>query len=382
MNILIISPAFAPFSGVGAVRMSSLAKFLVNHGHIVTVLRNNPLTWGIDSLKSKELSNIQFIDAEISKDTKFKNAVLIYKKLIKTLFKNSNFDTCIISTGPYYGIFLVPYIKKNYNTRVILEQRDLWLFHYSNYMRFTHKLKHTIFSIVNLLAEFNSIKFSDKYITVTPQIKKILQMRYVVFKKKIECITNGFERNSIINSPKSSKYTFNFIAHFGKLTYYNLDDAKMLLNSLKSLRNKGVDIRLVHIGEEEEEIIKLGVEIGLPNDAIIQTGYVSYETGISIIKASLCCTIVDTADKVGYASKMFDYIGVNKPIIAIIDETSAMSKILKKFEFAYICSNEICVENYIESIIYNKIEFLGNNDAYQYSRDKRNAEYLELIKNL
>ena len=38
MNLLITSLAFAPFSGVGAARMTSLAEYLINHGHNVTVV--------------------------------------------------------------------------------------------------------------------------------------------------------------------------------------------------------------------------------------------------------------------------------------------------------------------------------------------------------
>jgi hypothetical protein len=62
LKVLIISPAFAPFSGVGAVRMTSLAKYLVACGDSVTVMRYTPSIWGRDTLKTSQPEGIEYID--------------------------------------------------------------------------------------------------------------------------------------------------------------------------------------------------------------------------------------------------------------------------------------------------------------------------------
>lgn len=380
MKLLIVSPAFAPFSGVGAVRMTSLTKYLVEQGHDITVIRNDPVSWGKDSLKSSVPSGIELINVYPCEDDKL--MVAKYKKVLdeQITIKNNKFDFAIFSCGPFYGIWLGPYIKKKYDLHYIIEQRDLWLFHYSKNMAKITSIKHTIFSIRYYIYESQSIRYSDACLTVSPRNHRTLMSRHPLYKKKIGCIFNGYENITISKKKDWIEYDYPYIAHFGKLAYYNRNDALMILSTVKQLITQGYYIKLVHIGGIEKEVNIIADEIGLSQNALVQTDYVSYEQGMYLVMNATICSIANMDVKTGFGTKIFDYIGVNKPIVAYVSPNSEMGEVLSVFENAFVCQNDREMVNAIKYIMENKITKLGQGNRTQYARCLQNQKYEELMK--
>lgn len=93
MNVLIVSPAFPPFSGVGGMRMGSLSKFLRDKGVNVRVLRNNPILWGKQNLKAEVPSGIKITDVNANKNF-FGNGILYFEE-VKKVLENESVDLII-----------------------------------------------------------------------------------------------------------------------------------------------------------------------------------------------------------------------------------------------------------------------------------------------
>ena len=64
MNILILSLAYAPYSGVGAARMTSLSKYLIDKGYEVTVICYNSHIFGINEQKREIPEGVKRICVE------------------------------------------------------------------------------------------------------------------------------------------------------------------------------------------------------------------------------------------------------------------------------------------------------------------------------
>ncbi len=110
MKILIVAPSFAPYSGVGSVRMTSLAKHLIKLNNQVTVVKNSSELWPKDSLKSTIPVGVKTID--VYADGSFQACVTAYKNSIEELIETETFDISIYSCNPYYIAPVATYMKK------------------------------------------------------------------------------------------------------------------------------------------------------------------------------------------------------------------------------------------------------------------------------
>ena len=125
MNVLIVSPSFAPYSGVGSIRMISFSKYLLQLGHKVIVIKNHPSSWPSDSLKSEIPEGITTFDIEESYG--FKAYQKNYYNMICKIMKEYTIDISVYSCSPYYIAPVAAKIKREFGAKFIIEFRDLWI---------------------------------------------------------------------------------------------------------------------------------------------------------------------------------------------------------------------------------------------------------------
>lgn len=385
MKVLIISPYFPPYSGVASIRMSSLSRFLIYKGADITVIKNSNKMYPCSSLKEDFIDKINIIEIDSANDEN--SLVNCYFNALDSILDKEHFDVVIVSVGPFYTLPAVTKAYEKYKFKYIIDYRDLWIFNSSkkiNSLRvLLGKLLGYFKNIKHYFKEYRAIMYSEGLVTVCEGDLNILKFAYYKFRSKMYVIKNGYDELEVINKTDFSfkKNEIN-IGHFGKLSIYSKDKAEVLFEALRHFDNKNIKINIVHIGQEENRIHDIVSKHDFNRNVYTNTGVVAYSEGIAILKEMDMCSLIHV-HPTGYGTKIFDYIYVNKPIIAITSPNIAINSLIDNFSNAFICNNSADVINAIETVLQEKIRILDNNlNIGEYSRSNRNLEYYNLCKNI
>ena len=390
MNILVVSPAYAPYAGVGANRMMSFSQYMVEKGHSVIVLRNLPELWPAESLKSIPPEGVIVID--VNAIGTFMNCVEAYYWKIKEAYEQYLPDCAIYSCNPYYTIVAAARIKRETGAKFVIDFRDLWIKDEALTRSIPRKIKKFLSRIPYISKEKNCVEMADFIVTVSPRDCQQLQRQYRKHKNKMCVIYNGYDENRInkelsdeekIKVDKVFKQIDGFysIGVFGKFGYYDYEYVRQMLSAVKVLNEKGVKIKIVHIGELDAITKKAMDKMNFPNELYCGTGFLDYRTGIEILRGvTMNCLIVHY--KRGLGTKLFDYMFVNKPVIYFAQKDSSIADILEVCNHSYLCAGAKDTVNAIVGILKEKQKDLGCMDRDKYSRTIQNERYEKLLENV
>lgn len=382
MKILIVSPFFPPLATVAIVRVSSLAYEFLSRGHEITVIRNS-YDESVEKLPNSDnkLLNLETYTVEVD-GIRYFEASKRYKQIFRKVMNKEKYDLVFITAGPYYTIPLCKIAKEEYNTKCVIDYRDLWVFDIRRKLDFIRPLnlaKKTVYFQI----ERQNIKYADLVVTVTENWKRILEKVYR--SNNIEVISNGYDDKQLnrIDQEKDYPYKDYFvITAFGKLSYYSVEYGVKFFRAMKILSEKYPNLLVLHVGlpeKETEEAIKLS---GFDKNKYINTGFINYSDGIRLLMNSDVNVIIDIR-KGAMGTKFYDYVYVNRPLVYLGKKNTQLDNLVRSFENGFSCYQENDVVDAISKIKENGIELLTKVENVQkYARSKQNKRYLELINRL
>lgn len=392
MKILLIGP-YAPLGHVGAIRIISLSKYLLQKGHSVSVLCLSQ-----KSLKKIDPKGLCSIEPEgidiINYDITFTEKSLMkrnYKNINETnralekLLSHKNYDVAIVSGGPFYT-FPAMKIINNKKIPYIVDYRDLHISSPEKRKKtgFVNKLKFLISYPFRYYQEYDCIKNSHFVTVVHPDMIFNLSHYFRLPSEKIKVVYNGFDDMELEGispvKPKNDNYT---IGYFGKLMYYNTEYTKKIFKAIDDLNEEGYKIRFIHIGQENKLIEQYFSKENINKKKWYKClGLMNYRDGMAILGSCKAFALEYTMSE-GPGTKIFDYIYWNKPVVAVTKNGIALEKMLREFENAYICHTTEDVKNSIKYIIDKNVNSLTSTDNSQniqfYARSKQNSEMEKLI---
>ena len=121
----------------------------------------------------------------------------------------------------------------------------------------------------------------------------------------------------------------------GKLISYTLEGAKFFFLAVSRLIQKGYPIIIVHAGMEQN-IYEVMRSVGFPSNHYLGLGQLSYEQALmAATDADICSVIINSEE--GLSTKVFDYIYLDRPIVAYAPKNSELEEVLLPAENAFIC---------------------------------------------
>lgn len=372
MNLLIVSPAFPPDRRVGAVRMGSLARYLLKKNVSITVITNKKINIDVDVSKYVYVDILEF--GRYS--DKFAKNERLYLDAFNKETDSKKYDIVIVSGGPFYT-FAIAKTAKYKGIPCILDFRDPWIFDYREAKEFFSPKK--IFTkIKEFPKERSAVKAASAVVTVTDGWKHDFVKFYPSQKDKFYTILNGYDDEMLRNL---QKVNFNnqgkkIIGVFGKLFYYTEKYSKVFLNGIKEL----TDIfSILQIGEKEENAEQLMRECSVPLDTLESIGFFPYKEGIEYLMNADVLLIIDVrASAIG--TKIYDYIFLGKPIIFVGPKTTQFAKIVGSIKGNYVCSTESEVTAAFKEILSkNKIISVNNGEIEKYARSIQNERWWQLL---
>jgi len=384
-NVVIVSYYFPPYNGVGGLRSYFLSEFLINNGFSVTVLKGQDKYYGenIDKnickldkqIKIKNVNTSQsFINRYLLNYFKFKNA-------IQKIVEENEISLIIFSGGPFYYFPLGRYFKKHYSIPYILDYRD-------NIFKKSETVPEYLYKkIFKTSWDKPSLKDSSYIINVTDQLSKLHKAQNPkIEENKFITIMNGYndillKENIKKQIKKDKKEDILQVGIFGKFDCYSRQNTETLIAALKTLNFKVV---IHQIGRREEGFINLIRENNL-EDNFKFWGYQEYIKGLQILNY-LDCLLLNVRERYELGTKIFDYIYLNKPIIAFSPEQGEVNKVLEEFKYGFCLSKNDPrkLAKILHKISNTKNKFLTTNkrNLEKYSRTYQFKRLLEKINKI
>lgn len=372
MNLLIVAPAFPPDRRVGAVRMGSLARYLLKKNVSITVITNRKSSIDVD------VSKYVYVDILESGrySEKFEKNEQLYLDAFNKETDAGEYDTVIVSGGPFYT-FSIAKSAKIKGIPCILDFRDPWIFDYREAKEFFSPKK-LYTKAKELPKERAAVKAASAVVTVTDGWKRDFEKCYPSQKDKFFTILNGYDDELLTNLQRAEfdSQGKKIIGVFGKLFYYTEQYSKVFLNGIKALSNS---FTILQIGEKEENAEQLMSECAVPLDTLESTGFLPYKEGIEYLMNADVLLIIDVrASAIG--TKIYDYIFLGKPIIFVGPKTTQFAKIVGSIRGNYVCSTENEVTTAFKEILLKKKNISANNgEIDNYARSAQNERWWQLL---
>lgn len=385
MKVLIVSPAYAPFGGVGSARMISLTEYLVQQGDSVTVLCNSPSCWPSDTLtqfipKGVDIRHVDVLN-ENEVTLRATHNAQVYRDAMENLIRETLPDVCVCTIGPYYIMHFIWKLKVKYGLRYVIDYRDPWFTAHEKGAGFLRNAKKLYIAARLFQKERRCLVHAAASVSVVEPFRKHLARLHPAKQCEFHCIRNGYDEKALAKAhptdPCPGKIS---IVLSGKFAKYNPPAAKALFDAVASINKNGYAVKIVHIGPHENNIEELmRCSVGFDPDDFVPLGHRPYAECLSLIKGARAC-LINYKDMMGLGTKVFDYIGANKPIIAFTPSGSEMAKLLATFPHAYRCSSADDAIRALTSIIAGGISTLYAGDmGKEYARSASNEKYRELL---
>ncbi|WP_252250261.1 glycosyltransferase [Clostridium sp. ZBS13] len=425
-HVLMLAQIFPPMGGSGVQRTLKFAKYLreFNYEPVIITVGNTSFEYLKDKSLEKEIpENLEII--RFDENSKLNGAqvtnllnkyeglindekiILEYKNIITKLSEEgkekellntllipdlssfwamdvldrideyidfTSIDIIYSTSGPYSDHIIGYFLKERINKPWICDFRDEW----TNNPYADFDKSNLSYKIIRNM-EINILNNCDKLITISNLAKQNYINDLKVQERKIQVITNGYDeddfKNIELNRGNNSKFR---IIHNGML--YMIRTPKTFLMAIKKLIDEcKIDKNKIEIifsyTEEKEKCLKYLAENNM--DSIVKfKDYMDHEESIKLsMKSDMLLLIVGQGEKNKgvYTGKVFEYLRMNKPILALSPKHSVVEELLKETNSG---------ENYefedvkgISNYIYKNYKEWEKNDNNQKNDNKSIEKY-------
>ena len=347
-RVLFIAYNFPPLAGGGTFRSLKFVKYLPEFGWLPTVITTNTKNyWAYDEELLKEVpAEVKIIRAPeidpfylqvilskigLSKlyqkirehllipDEKIGWIPFAYQKAVQEL-KKQKYDL-IFSTSPTPCAHIIALkLKRKFGIPWIADYRDHWTLN----PEYPYSKNSRRFKKESLMEE-NIAQQCNTQIHVTKGNLKMVYNHFNLGKKHTILIYNGYDTNTKNITNKNEEKGYLKFVYTG--TFYGARNPILILNALSEIARNNPEIsdgiRFQFIGKSNTDIIKIANNLKITK-MISHINYLHrYEIEEIYQKIDVSILIIPYNQSYVLTSKIFDYLYILKPILAIIPNGEA-----------------------------------------------------------
>lgn len=288
----------------------------------------------------------------------------------------------IISTGPPHSMHIIALgLKKKFNISWIADFRDPW-----TDIDFYHKLKLTAWADrKHKTLEKKVLAAADHVVTVSPGCASDIEK---IAHRKIEVINNGFDPTDYDFKAPELDETFTF-SHFGA---FNKDrNPSTLWKVLSELASNNLDfkslLRINLIGQTDQSVIDDIKKNNLEANLIVKDHLPHREGLIELSKSQVLLLPLNDAPNVKgiLPGKMYEYMALCRPILALGPTDADYAKILKEtkagvsLNFSDKQGIKKTLQDYFR--LFQENNLTVDSEAYEkYSRKNLAKQFIGLVR--
>ena len=420
-NILFVTYFFAPYNSIGGLRNVKTAKYLSRLGNTVDVLTANeqPLQKNLpledingDVIYTRWLNvnaPVEFFSGGRSKVASkgylmgrgkwniISKLGKLYKDLFnfpdgqigwypfalskgKKLVEQRKYDLIYASAWPITSLLVASKLSKKYKIPMVCEFRDLWTRSpYFNVPVWRRVIEQKLEKRV-LEQAVGLVTVSDP---LAAQLKQLITLPTKV-------ITNGFDRSDIPESKNKKRFNGKVkIIHTGTI-YVGKRNPAILFEALSRFRGTNISFEVEFYGRYTSSLQETVNHFEL-QDCVRLFENVAYKRSLKEQSESDLFLLLlwnDEQEKGSFTGKFFEYIGSQKPIIALGPKSNVASQLIQANNIGWVCSSLQEVEDLLLQLNQDYVKQLDSKsykveDFMQYSRQgqtkKLNLFFDELL---
>ncbi len=297
-------------------------------------------------------------------------------------FLQDNPIDAMVSTGPPHSMHLIALgLKKKFDIPWIADFRDPW-----TQIDFYHKLRLTQWADrKHHKLESKVLLNADHIVTVSAGCAADLK---TIINKKIEIIFNGYDPQDFDFKKLELDKTFT-ITHFGS---FNKDrNPHSLWKALSELAKNDTQfsklLRIQLIGQTDISVINSIKKNNLDENLVLINHLPHKEGLIEISKSQILLLPINDAPNVKgiLTGKMFEYLAIQRPILAVGPSDADFAKIIKEtrsgisVDFDDLPEMKKVVSDYFDQFLQSNL-LIESGSYEQYSRKNLAKKFIELIQ--
>lgn len=248
-------------------------------------------------------------------------------RILERLIKSQHIDVLWI-TGPPFSYFLVvPKIKRRFGLPVVLDMRDPW-----TTLNLRYDGTKSWRRPIEKFLEKHVFRSADKIILNTQGSCRHCMSAYPdMSSSKWDVLTNGFDVSELTSVPPQ-KYNCTTLVHAGITT--DIRTSRFLIEAISRLKKEGVispeTFRFLSFGQAVSNE-KKAVKTFLVKEMVEFLGSRPHNEVISSMRgADALLLLVANEHKQQIPGKLFEYLGIGKPIIMAGPAESDAAEIIRK----------------------------------------------------
>lgn len=355
-KVLFISYYFFPDKTVAAQRVSYWAKNIKEHIDVeVDVITASPQSGekvsGVDSVFHVSNSNEGFLGRVFKSDL---GATWHYD--LKRFFSTNKkkYDVVVITGNPFLHFFIARHLKRIMDCKIFLDFRDPFA---KNERNVSNSLQVRLKRKLLVLFEYLFCSYADKVIVMNDACKKLLCNRR---QDNIEIIDNGYDEKALdVSTPKlfskdKSKKTIVYLGSFA---------VDRSINNLLEVNEKlNCACNILHVGRPLESLEK--------SSAVSCTGLLSYSEAVNYARGADIGLILASGKAFESTTKIFDYIGLELPILIITNgtvKTGNIHSVTKDYPKVWWAENNVSsIESCLSEMLCENLEF----SSFHFEKEK------------
>jgi len=408
---LIVTYYFPPTGGGGVQRMTKLIKYLsrqdwkfsvitsanseANYPRDENLLNEIPDTVKIYQIpfEHKSLSDsfsrlkssfpVRWMSSLIFIPDRYKSWVREAKQKLLRLIKEEDFDIVLVTSPPYSLATMAADITKIISLPVVLDMRDPWttnpykIYPTNWHLRKDRQIESDALKKIKFgVSAYESlIEYFDKFI---PGFNK----------NNWKCISNGFDEEDLaVLKPEKVDNTKLNIAFSGTF-YSHLNNPKPLFKAIANMDPVQKEkICFHHIGSSNIALSDIARQFNLSTN-IVEWGYYPHDKCLNILSAmDAFIFILESSNPRAVntiGGKVYEYIGLGKPILALVPEKGEAATLINKSKSGIIIdpNNTNLLKSTLSDWINNKPKLKNKADLKSYSRSSLAKKYSDFLKEI
>jgi len=374
-KILVVATYFPPAGGVGSFRVTKFVKYLKRNNYIpIVVTVDNKYCVNYDESFLKDVDDVKIYRVDFEGKNKIaKNFAKQLNYELPEIILKEKPDLLFLTGGPFQILPLGRKMYNKYKIPYIIDLRDPWSLQRNTGTNAMSKLKCRLVRIRESFYEKYTLKKAKCICVVNDVMKEQYKKKYP--KLKFEVITNGYDEEDF-TAIKTHKYTDFTIIYSGKFgVSAGFRDPSLFFKALSKIS----DVKFIHIGNKEEKVIELSKKYNC-YDKCDFLGFKPYNEVLSHLKGASLLLLISGKEKSEQTGKIFDYMGCQKPILAMTNKDNEIYKICESLDNVYVVDNDEDEVIKIINNLKNKKGLSKNTTNKKYSREELCKQLIKLIE--
>jgi len=404
-NVLWITGTWPP-ARCSIGRQYKLAKYLPEYGWnpIVLAYGNSNFDPWVDNTPLKDLEHLEVHRTKAGDSKILQETIPIYLRKLsintnwwsapdllirwkshaikeaRKIIRDNKIDTVFSTVLPYTCHLVGLELKKEFGIPWVADYRDFWTLTDKSYshktqeqVRQEEKIEEAVLQEANWITIVNDVAL------------EMLRNRFPFIKDKSSCITHGYDPEDYKDLDKTVDGETCHITYAGSLYGEMTNGAKYFLYALKAFYREKPTAKLkVGFIGNCKAIQATVLDLGLCNGRVAFTSWSPRQYVIeAMAKSDILLLILGNSllDKHASPGKLYDYLGIGKPILAVIPD-GVTSKILEETGGAIIVKpNDI--EGITQAIgIASKTKSIERTEVGQYDIHNKTQEMADVLEKI